>query len=194
MLHFCLKIKTMKKLLFAAIILTALISFGQTNNTNLDFSSMPQNSMAILLEGDEKLQLLKTEKAWFAAGENLSKISIKGSETDLKIPKGKSFTIYTKGISKSEGMPFSIVKLNNNGKKRFASFNIVSGKKIASFPFTAKQINSNEMIYKITPNTALAVGEYCLIFKRVSKGNFYIKTISGAGRLKNNPCFIEVVE
>ena len=68
----------MKKLLFAAIILTALISFGQTNNTNLDFSSMPQNSMAILLEGDEKLQLLKTEKAWFSAGENLSKIQYKG--------------------------------------------------------------------------------------------------------------------
>jgi hypothetical protein len=184
----------MKKILFSAIILTALISFGQTNNTKLDFSSMPQNSMAILVEGDEKLQLLKTEKAWYSAGENLSKISIKGSETEVKIPKGKSITIYTKGISKSEGMPFSIVKLTNNGKKRFANFNIVSGKKIASFAFTAKQINSNEMIYKINPNTALAVGEYCLIFKRVSKGNFYIKTISGAGRLKNNPCFIEIVE
>ena len=186
--------KTIKIFPLFALIFSDLISFGQQNNNTLDFTAMPQNSMAIVVEGNEKLQLLKTEKSWFAAGENLSKVSIKGSETSVKLSKGKGFTIYTKGISKSEGMPFSIIKLTNNGKKRFASYNVVSGKKISAVVHTAKQINSSEMIYKITPNTALDTGEYCLVFKRVFKGNFYLKTIPGAGRLKNNPCFIEIVE
>ena len=184
----------MKTIQLLAFIMSFTSAFAQSHATTLDFSSMPQNSMAIVIDGNEKLQLLKTEKAWFSAGENLSKISIKGSETTLKIAKEKPFTIYTKGISKSEGMPFSIVKLTNNGKKRFASYNVVSGKKLSAFAFTAKQINAKEMIYKITPNNALDAGEYCLVFKRVFKGNFFLKTIPGAGRLKNNPCFIEIVE
>ena len=185
--------KTIQKFPLFAFIFSGLISFGQSNNT-LDFTAMPQNSMAIVVEGNEKLQLLKTEKAWFAPGENLSKISVKGNETAFKIPKEKGFTIYTKGISKSEGMPFSIIKLTNNGKKRFASYNIISGKKLSSFPVTARQINSTEMVYKIAPNSKLNTGIYCLIFKRTFKGNFYLKTIPGAGRLKINPCFIEIVE
>ena len=186
--------KTIQKFPLFALIFSGLISFGQQKNNTLYFTAMPQNSMAIVVQGNENLQLLKTEKAWFAAGENLSKISIKGSETSFKIPKGETFSIYTKGISKEEGMPFSIIKLTNNGKKRFASYNIISGKKLPSFPFTAKQINSTEMVYKIDPNSELATGIYCLIFKRTFKGNFYLKTIPGAGRLKINPCFIEIVE
>ena len=186
--------KTIQKLPLFVYVLSAIISFGQSNNTPLDFSSMPKNSMAIVVEENGKLQQLKTEKAWYAAGENLSKISIKGEETAVKIPKGKSFVIYTKGISKAEGMPFSIIKLNNNGKKRSASFNSLSGKKIYTVAHTAKLINSSDMIYKITPNSTLKPQAYCLIFRRVVKGNFYLKRKPGVGILKINPSFIEITE
>ena len=51
--------KTIQKLPLFVYVLSAIISFGQSNNTPLDFSSMPKNSMAIVVEENGKLQQLK---------------------------------------------------------------------------------------------------------------------------------------
>lgn len=174
--------------IFFLLLLLPLASFV---SSDMDYSIMPENSIAIVVDNAEELQLLEVDKARFSSGENLSKLSFKGIETSTKIKKGTPLKIFTRGGSLGQSMTFSIVKLEVDEKKRFAAYNSISGKKIKTFPYQMKQIDAKNQIYSLTPNSELEVGVYALIFKNVASGNF---TMTGGVRLRTNPSVIEIVE
>ena len=173
-----------------ALILLLAIPLISFIPSDIDYSIMPNNSIAVIADGGE-LQLLETVKSRFSSGSNISKLSFKGTETDVQFKKGTPLVFYTKGGTNREPMTFSIVKLEVDEKKRFASYNSISGKKIKTAPCYVKPLDVKNQIYRVTPNEELEVGVYALIFKTVISGNF--KMTMGA-RLLTNPTVIEITE
>ena len=176
------------KILFL-ILTIPLISFV---SGDIDYSVIEENSIAVMVNADPALQVLETVRPGFTAGKNASKLSFKGTTTDVQFKKGTPLVFFTRGNSDSAPMTFSIVKLEVDEKKRTAIYNSESGKNIESIPFSLEQVDTKKKIYRVTPNADLEVGVYGLVFKRIYKGNFKI-TVGGA-RLRLNPTVIEITE
>ena len=176
------------KLLFL-ILAIPLISFV---SSDIDYSVIEENSIAVMVNGELKLQVLETVKPGFTAGKNASKLSFKGTETAVQYKKGTPLVFFTRGNSDSAPMTFSIIKLDVGEKKRTAVYNSTTGKNLETIPYKLELIDTKKKIYRVTPNANLEVGVYGLVFKRVYKGNFKI-TVGGA-RLRINPTVIEIVE
>ena len=179
-----------KKYLMKSLLFALLVSPFLMTNGGIDTSIMEENSMAVSIDGGA-LQVLESEKAFVSKGENMSKISIKGTETTTQFKKGSDLVFYTRGRTRTEKMPLAIIKMEVGKKKRTAAYNVMSGKRFSSRPFFAKQIDANKMIYRVTPNSPLEVGVYCILFSRCSEGN--LKMQPGL-RLLNNQCFFEIIE
>lgn len=177
------------------MILCGFISFGQSTSKILNFSLMPSNSIAIVVEGIDTLQPLRTEKVWYTSDKYFSKISKRGSKAEVQIPEGKNIFIYTKGVKGCRAMNFSIIKLNNNGKKRSAGFNILTNKKLNKIPIKSKILDKKDKIHQFTLDSKLKKGDYCLIFKRIYEGNFDFREFHpGDSKLRMNPSFITITE
>lgn len=169
------------------LIAIPLVSFVSSDT---DYTVMPNNSIAVIADGGE-LQLLETMKARFSSGSNLSKLSFKGTETDVQFKKGTPLVFFARGGTNKEPMTFSIVKLEVDEKKRFAAYNSITGKEIETAPCFVKGIDLKNQIYRVTPNAELEVGVYALIFKSVTGGNF---RMTMGPRLLTNPTVIEITE
>lgn len=184
-----------KQISIFCIILCGFITFGQSTNKIFNFSSIPSNSITILVEGIDTLQLLKTEKVWYISDKYFSRISKRGAEAEIKISKGKYISIYTKGVKGCIRMNFSIIKLKNNGRKRYAGFNILTNKKLHEISYHRKILDKKDKIYQFTLANKLEKGDYCLIFKRISDGNFDFREYQlGDSKLRMNPSFITITE
>ncbi len=169
------------------ILLTIATIVGMAIPAELDFSGMEPATMAIESE-EGTLTLLTSEKCFSTVGENMSRISIKGTEADVKIKANLPFNFYVRRDPTKKMLTFSIVKLENNGKKRVAQYNSVTGKKITAYRVGGGEVNAQLKIMRFRFE-GLPPGNYCAIFKNVYNGNFTM-----LGDYPANACFFDVIE
>ena len=178
------------------IILSTLFAFT-SSNIEIDYSNLKEKSVAVQLNGSKTLTTITPEKCFFVAGESFpgynSKLSVKGTETALKIKKGTSMVFYVRGSTTSSSFPLCCVKMDVTKKKRIASskegMTADKDKLITAIPLKLVQLNKAKKIYKVTLNQEPGIGVWCINFRRIYKGQFVL----GSGYGKEVFCF-EIIE
>ncbi len=171
-----------------SIFLCLFIGLVAFNKSEIDHAKVLPNQIAYIVNGGE-LNLATPEKASISAGANMSRIAFKGTECPRKFKVGDKIEFYAREVKTAQFFTFSIVKLEVNEKKRFASYNSLNGNTIKSFPTKSSSIG-HPGVFHIALNEPLSPGHYAAVFKSVTKsGNFMI-----SNGYRNNPISFEVLE